>query len=822
MKVREACTEEKIIIAAINSTLGEGGRQASSAIVVPPSVKEATKRGRKHYYQEADLLFERDNVRLKRVAHTQHKHSNMSCCCPAKQDTGSGSVKQYEDWKSGASAAPTTQSMKRGAANSVRQNDDTSDTRAVDWWRTRSQESSRISGVPITPERTSSSGNTQPLQLTPDAEYSWTQGGAPVQLDFRGGDRMATVESIEVDALGAVQDVNKQQHRGEIKDFLPMNMSPLRASSLPFERTPTGDSSGVSDESALRFQLVEHEEEDGLNRSALGVCSDDEEDASDDPVLSAVPRDKNDPRQYSHQAQPPIGANAGRLHELRNQKGNNTMDTSVDVDRDELDQIVLGVHKVAPRDIDLSRQEEAETNRVEDLLTGRRRKSPVNGRSVSAGQRRTVSSPSREPVSPKRSPTPQEAAAAVAAAASQIRTPSPQYRMSSDIDAIQKETDRGGIDSLSNVPSSVDPETRDRYLLACRLLKATMIEKDSRLLPEDKEFLRDLLMTAEKQKEPSDFDIAKIETASDLLSDSEDEILRPHHQPRFHVTSIKEAWQKKAQELFASRPASSPGVVLPSAPRASNIRPPSPPPYHVQPPPASPFVVLGKRPNAPPGVLTQPLMEALRGFFPYAKVDENFWLKYKLDEHGDTLQSLLNHVQNCSHTIIGVETKDGHVFGAYCSSAWKVQRSWFGSGECFLWRLKRSRLAGGGQQPTYEFDNEMEVYPYTGHDEQIQYCTERTLAVGGGDWSLSAGGADSNPHIDEPSGIGFMLDGDLMGGETNSCATFANPSLNGKEASNEFDVVNLEVWTLTPCLTVAEAIRLEERHAFIEQNTRRN
>jgi len=89
-------------------------------------------------------------------------------------------------------------------------------------------------------------------------------------------------------------------------------------------------------------------------------------------------------------------------------------------------------------------------------------------------------------------------------------------------------------------------------------------------------------------------------------------------------------------------------------------------------------------------------------------------LKYTLDEHGGTLTSLLSRVQNCKHTVIGVETRDGHVFGAFCSSPWRVQPSWFGSGECFLWRLKRSRLAGGGRQRNYDFDNEMEVYPYTG------------------------------------------------------------------------------------------------------------
>jgi hypothetical protein len=79
---------------------------------------------------------------------------------------------------------------------------------------------------------------------------------------------------------------------------------------------------------------------------------------------------------------------------------------------------------------------------------------------------------------------------------------------------------------------------------------------------------------------------------------------------------------------------------------------------------------------------------------------------------------------------------------------------------------------------------------------RIQYCTSQTLAVGGGEWGKDAAGAC--PYADEPLGIGFMIDGDLMGGETNSCSTFCNPRLGRRIVSgegNEFDIRCLEVWT---------------------------
>ena len=64
-----------------------------------------------------------------------------------------------------------------------------------------------------------------------------------------------------------------------------------------------------------------------------------------------------------------------------------------------------------------------------------------------------------------------------------------------------------------------------------------------------------------------------------------------------------------------------------------------------------------------------------------------------------------------------------------------------------------------------------------------------------------------------------MVDGDLQGGETNSCSTFANPRLSKRvTTSNEFSIGNLEVWTLTPCLTVPDAEKMELKRLFVEEN----
>lgn len=229
-----------------------------------------------------------------------------------------------------------------------------------------------------------------------------------------------------------------------------------------------------------------------------------------------------------------------------------------------------------------------------------------------------------------------------------------------------------------------------------------------------------------------------------------------------------------------------------------------------------PFEIFGLDQDTPQQsrVLTPALMEALRGFFPYAVSEDNFWLKFSLVRDGASLRSLLRQVMASQHTILCIETNDGEVFGSFCSTPWRnngQSQKWFGTGEAFLWKLKQSRYVSDPRTP---ISNEMEVYPFTGHDDMVQYCTNTTMAVGGGNWKDAI-----CPYPGEPHGIALLVDGDLEGGETNSCATFANPRLYGRSTSNnEFRIHNLECWTLTPMNTVHAAEQLERQKYFIHEH----
>ena len=339
-------------------------------------------------------------------------------------------------------------------------------------------------------------------------------------------------------------------------------------------------------------------------------------------------------------------------------------------------------------------------------------------------------------------------------------------------------------DALSDLPSDVDSETRMRYLAACRLLKTNLIKKErtQQLSSSDLAMLKDLLGAERENRTPSPEELAAVETASETINeqaviDIRSALLKAKGEMTSDFSARRKTSFASQRRAFGSRSKGPSSVKLSSAkPTLSNV-------------------VLG-RVSAGTCVLTTPIMQGLRECLPDGIRESNFWLKHSSDQDSGALPQLLPKIQFSNYTIIGVETKKGDVFGAFCSSPWRVGNGWYGSEEAFLWRLKHPRLRDGKRR--HDVDNELEVYTWCGNDKLIQNCTEKTLAVGGGKWAgFKRPGATS-----EPVGIGFCLDYDLFGGETSSCSTFGNPPLCN---TIEFDVVRIEVWTLTPYKTLEKA-----------------
>jgi len=224
-----------------------------------------------------------------------------------------------------------------------------------------------------------------------------------------------------------------------------------------------------------------------------------------------------------------------------------------------------------------------------------------------------------------------------------------------------------------------------------------------------------------------------------------------------------------------------------------------------------PFRILGNQVedvDAQSHVLSPPLMEALQNFLPLAVSNSNFLMKYSLIRDGASLYSMMQHIRGVQRTIIAIETQDGNVFGSFTSEPWRLQSDFFGNGEAFLWRMRQSRNTPCDSIiDQAKLEGELDVFPWTGKNYFIQLYNHDKLAVGGG--------VDSDMN-DMSSGFGLTIDKDLLSGESNPCESFANPSLCQNSSNSFFDIVNIEVWTLTFAETEEEAEKVELANLFLE------
>jgi hypothetical protein len=268
-------------------------------------------------------------------------------------------------------------------------------------------------------------------------------------------------------------------------------------------------------------------------------------------------------------------------------------------------------------------------------------------------------------------------------------------------------------------------------------------------------------------------------------------------------------------------------------------------------------------------VLSPSLMRQLQRSFPASKRGDSFWLQYSLVRDGASLDTLLDRVVGHSrHSVLAIETVGGEVFGAFLAHPWQRSADWYGGGESFLWTTtieasptatrtatppSKTTTGGGGVSPPTEPMTELgvrrrrtvplenlaeagteeedvadattassgrhesgaggtdsagpdgrrrerrrlEVFPYSFvENPYIQLCRWDRLVLGGGT------GDEEDCH----HGFGLALDGDLMSGRTHPCRTFHSPSLSRRHADGSpFEIRNVEVWNLTPCLTMVES-----------------
>lgn len=261
---------------------------------------------------------------------------------------------------------------------------------------------------------------------------------------------------------------------------------------------------------------------------------------------------------------------------------------------------------------------------------------------------------------------------------------------------------------------------------------------------------------------------------------------------------------------------------------------------------SNPFKILGTSANdlsCQPMVLSPPLMEGLQLFMPESLHEHHYWLKYSLVRDGSGLMKMLRHCRGSQHTILAIESTDGHVFGSFTSQAWRLTspnkgiNHYYGSKESFIWRMRQSRF-----EPCESvveqllMESKMDVFPFTSQNNNVQSCTASGILLGDGEIKeegkiKSEGcntddnevhdGTDSNLHNNHTNQYGhaIRLDKSMATGSTSSSETFGSPCMIDSESrGKEFEVANVELWTMTPHDSVEDADQAEMRALFLEEN----
>jgi Na+/glutamate symporter len=162
-------------------------------------------------------------------------------------------------------------------------------------------------------------------------------------------------------------------------------------------------------------------------------------------------------------------------------------------------------------------------------------------------------------------------------------------------------------------------------------------------------------------------------------------------------------------------------------------------------------------------IISYAQFQDLAGWLPSSDQTKKFVLKYSLQRDGASLASLLSlchtGANDCFSSLIVIEDSWGYIFGGYIASALSNSRSYYGTGESFVFTLAPSA----------------NVYRSEG--------TNSLFVLSSVDQLLMGGGGD---------GFAFQLDDELNTGVSNQSETYRNPQL----ASNEFfKCLNVEVWT---------------------------
>ncbi|KAI8336533.1 TLD-domain-containing protein [Chlamydoabsidia padenii] len=192
-----------------------------------------------------------------------------------------------------------------------------------------------------------------------------------------------------------------------------------------------------------------------------------------------------------------------------------------------------------------------------------------------------------------------------------------------------------------------------------------------------------------------------------------------------------------------------------------------------------PPTLTNRHPSTYP-LLTSLLSEQLRPYLPRRyRLASEWCLLYSLDQHGASLSTLYQLAKDSGPCILILKDDEQQIFGAYLNESIRLDLSYYGTGECFLWKIPppTNNPSSSGSPPSnhHHPTPKIKVFPWTGKNEYMIYSTVDCIALGGG------GGK-----------FGLWINQDLEKGHSEPCATFDNECLS---LNPLFNCVDLEIWS---------------------------
>ncbi|XP_031229593.1 TLD domain-containing protein 2 isoform X2 [Mastomys coucha] len=161
-------------------------------------------------------------------------------------------------------------------------------------------------------------------------------------------------------------------------------------------------------------------------------------------------------------------------------------------------------------------------------------------------------------------------------------------------------------------------------------------------------------------------------------------------------------------------------------------------------------------------VLGAPEIKQLSLHLPPRVTGHPWNLVFCTSRDGFSLRTLYRQMEGHSGPVLLLlRDQDGQMFGAFSSSALRLSKGFYGTGETFL----------------FSFAPQLKVFKWTGHNSFFVKGDLDSLMMGSGSGQF-----------------GLWLDGDLYRGGSYPCATFNNEVLARQE---QFCIKELEAWVLS-------------------------